>query len=649
MQFLSSHKRLTFILAPILILLIFSVIYGIHTISPTENESYRTHLLESMEQASSFSQFTNALFCYEVTSDSITTAYTLKDPSAYKIPELSPTITSFSYKGYNEGKEKQSESQLLTLLSDTLNRFDASDLDESEQITYSLLENQFNLNKELRKYAYYEDLLGATSGVQANLPVTLSEYPIRTETDVKIYLSLLTQIPGYFEDIIRYEKHRTSLNYTSPSFLLSETKDGLTSIIDSLKTENNCFADTFNERIQLIEGLSEKKIEQYKEQNLSYIQKYVLPAYKALEEYINVALSGVSGGDSSSTSDSTKINSSGTSKTDTSTAAETTTNENYIPDLNTPYGLSILPDGAAYYSLLAANNTGSDKSVEELIFITEQALKEALGDVLNIALSNQDAYLYYCENPMNTYYESPEAILESLSLMIREDYPILKDTPSYRIKSVPDSLAQSVSPAFYMIPAIDDYTNNTIYINSLYTNTENGNMFTTLAHEGFPGHLYQTVYFNAANPDAIRQILNYPGYVEGWATYVEINAFTFLDYPLEGDSLCRLYQDETIINLAISSRIDMGVNYQSWTLADVNNFFEKNGFNSYYAADIYSYVVEAPSVYLRYFIGYLEIMELKGAYKKLQMENYSEKDFHKKLLDIGPADFETLEKYLLNY
>ena len=639
MHFLSSHKRLTFILAPILLLLlIFSVIYGIHTISPTENESYRTHLLESIEQASSFSEFTNALFCYEVTSDSITTAYTLKDPSAYEIPELSPTITSFSYKGYNESKEKQSESQLLTLFSDTLNRFDVSDLSEPEQITYSLLEHQFNLNKELCKYAYYEELLGATSGIQANLPVTLSEYPLRTETDVKTYLSLLTQIPGYFEDVIRYEKHRTSLNYTSPTFLLNETKDGLTSIIDSLKTENNCFADTFNERIQQIEGLSDKKIEQYKEQNLSYIKKYVLPAYETLNEYVDTVLSDASGSNTPDTINSTRTNVSET----------TTANKIYLPDLNTSYGLSTLPNGTTYYSLLAASGTGSDKSVEELISMTEQALKKALGNVLNVAIADPDAYLYYCENPMDTYYESPEAILEALSLMIREDYPVLKETPSYRIKSVPNSLAQSVSPAFYMIPSIDDYANNTIYINSLYTNTENGNLFTTLAHEGFPGHLYQTVYFNDTNPDKIRQLLDYPGYVEGWATYVEINAFTFLDYPLEGDSLCRLYQNETIINLALSSRIDMGVNYQNWTLSDVSNFFEENGFNSYYAADIYSYVVESPSVYLRYFIGYLEIMELKDAYKKLQMENYSEKEFHEKLLDIGPADFETLEKYMLN-
>ena len=155
MHFLSSHKRLRFVLTSILILLLlFPVIYGIHTISPTENESYRTQLLERIEQASSFSEFTNALFCYEVTSDSISTAYTLKTPSAYGIPELSPTITSFSYKGYNESKEKQSDTQLITLFSDTLNHFESINLMEPEQITYSLLEHQFLLDKQFSKYAY---------------------------------------------------------------------------------------------------------------------------------------------------------------------------------------------------------------------------------------------------------------------------------------------------------------------------------------------------------------------------------------------------------------------------------------------------------------------------------------------------------------
>lgn len=664
MHFLSNHKRLTFILLSLLtLLLVSSIIYGVLTISPTDNESYRTSLLEKMEQASSFGEFTNALFCYEVTSDSITTAYTLKNPSAYQIPELSPRLTSFSYKEYEQDRKKQSDTNIMKLLSNTLKQYEANDLNEQEQITCCLLQDYFDLNMELSKYAYYEELLGVTSGVQANLPVTLGEYPLHTEENVKNYLSLLTQIPDYFKNVISYEKHRTSLGFSSPDFLLNETRDGLSAIIESLNTENNCFTDTFDERINEIAGLSDKKIAAYQDRNQDYVKKYVLPAYENLYHYVDTALlAGDQKEPSTQVSDTTETVTTDTVMFTTGSATprlpapsitkkvnsqSSSASGNYAPDLHTAYGLSTLPNGDHYYSLLVKSNTGSDKSVTDLITLTDQTLKQVLGDVLNIALTDPEAYLYYCENAMDTYYESPEAILEALSLMIHQDYPVLKKAPSYRIKSVPDSLAQSVSPAFYMIPAIDDYTNNTIYINSLFTNAENGNLFTTLAHEGFPGHLYQTVYFNDTHPDAIRQLLNYPGYVEGWATYVEMNAFTFLDYPLPGDSLCRLYQDETIINLALCSRIDMGVNYEGWTLSDVNQYFEDNGFNSYYGADVYSYVVESPATYLRYFIGYLEIKNLKEEYKNEKMENYTEKDFHKDFLDIGPGDFTTIRKHLL--
>ena len=615
MHFNTSHRRFILILLPFLIVsLTLSILYGIHIISPTDNESYHTRLLEQMEQASSFSEFTNALFCYETTSDSITTAYTLKNPAAYNIPALEPDLTSFSCRDYQ--KENQSSQNILGFLSDNLKRFSDSELTESEQITYSLLTNNINLSKAVSKYPFYEELLGSSSGVQANLPVTLGEYPLRNEEDVKTYLNLLKQVPAYFEDVISYEEQRNKKGLCTPDFLLLSSKEKMETMLDGFHNDDNSFIDTFNERISKVEGLSGRKQQHYKKQNENYVKKYVISAYENLYQYMEKRL-------------------------------ESTSTDNLVPDSSTAYGLSSLPDGDKYYSLLVKSATGSSRPVTELISMTEQALSQALGEVLNIAITDQKSYFYYCENSLETYYQSPEVILEALSLMIREDYPVLNNTPTYQVKNVSESLASSLSPAFYMIPAIDDYQNNTIYINALYTNEENGNLFTTLAHEGFPGHLYQTVYFNDTHPDSVRQSLNYPGYVEGWATYVEMNAFTFLDYPLEGDSLCRLYQADTIINLALCSRIDMGVNYEGWTLADTCKFFEDNGFNSTYAADVYTYVVETPANYLSYFIGYLEILDLKEAYKNQEMENYSEKDFHKKLLDIGPADFETIRKEML--
>lgn len=662
MQFSLKQKSHPVMIPFVLLLITGSIIISCHIITPTDNANYHTGLLEKIEYARTFSDFTNALFCYEATTDSITTAYTLKNPADYDIPVLPAKLTSFTYHQYNKDKIEKKNEKLLTLLSDQLSQYDKSSLSKDEQLTYTLLSRHFDLNKQLASYAYYEELLGATTGVQANLPVTLGEYPIRNEQDIKTYLSLLSQIPDYFDNVILYEKHRKEIGYITPDFLLNDTLDGLTSLIEGLKQDNNCFAETFDERVTTLNSIPDEKVAKYCQQNREYIAKYVIPSYEKLRDFVKSNITKKSDTTSpddtaakqkitsneQENNDSEQKNTSNEQSDTTSLTESSSRNLGYIPDPATAYGLASLPDGADYYALLVKSNTGSDRSITELISMTELSLKAALGNVLNIALTDQEAYLYYCDNPLKTYYENPEAILEALSLLCRESYPVLENTPTYTIKSVPDSLASHLSPAFYMIPAIDDFTDNTIYINQLYTSAENGNLFTTLAHEGFPGHLYQTVYFNSSNPPAVRQILNYPGYVEGWATYVEMNSFHYIDYPLEGNSLSTLYQSDTIIGLALSSRVDLGVNYEGWTLNDVNKFFEDNGFNSYYAADVYAYVVEAPATYLRYFIGYLEIEQLKKDYKNQEMENCSEKEFHKKLLDIGPADFKTIREYLLN-
>ena len=117
--------------------------------------------------------------------------------------------------------------------------------------------------------------------------------------------------------------------------------------------------------------------------------------------------------------------------------------------------------------------------------------------------------------------------------------------------------------------------------------------------------------------------------------------------PKDKPSLCSYYLADTIISLALSSRIDLGVNYENWCLNDVNQFFHKYGFQSYYAADLYAYVIENPATYLRYFIGFLEIEQLKQDFMTQKGTIASEKAFHKQLLDIGPGDFNTIRNYLL--
>mgnify|MGYP004654751751 FL=1 len=594
-----------------LVIVLSATIIGTHFTYPVINESYQTSLLSKMEHAKNFEEFCNSLFCYEITSDTVTTAYTVENPAAYDIPSLIPDLTSFSYKSYQNSF--QSSDYTNNLITRTLNSFDSSSLSDKEQLTYNLLKNTLSLNSKLNNYPYYSELLGSSTGIQASLPITLGEYPLHSKNDIQTYFQLIKQVPDYFNDVIEYENERESLHLLSKECIYPGTFQSLSTILEGLKGEDNAFIDTFNERIQQIPELTKKQQNDYRNKNKHYVETYIIPAYESLYDYL---------------------------------AAKSPSK--MTPDENTSYGLSNLPQGKDYYTLLVKQSTGSSKTPEELITLTENTLKDAIGNVVNTAMENPDLYTYYCNNEAKSYYENPQSILEALSLLMRTDYPALSTTPDYEIKNVSDSLATSSSPAFYMIPPIDNTRGETIYINPLFTNNENGNLFTTLAHEGFPGHLYQTVYFNNTNPNPIRQILNYPGFVEGWATYVELNSYQYMEYPSSMESLCKLYQGDTIISLAISSRIDLGVNYENWTLSDVKKFFENNGFNSYYANNLYTYVVESPANYLSYFIGCLEIQELKNEYQLMHKDTYSEKEFHKKLLETGPCDFDTLKKYILN-
>ena len=61
---------------------------------------------------------------------------------------------------------------------------------------------------------------------------------------------------------------------------------------------------------------------------------------------------------------------------------------------------------------------------------------------------------------------------------------------------------------------------------------------------------------------------------------------------------------------------------------------------------IYKYIVEEPTNYLKYYLGYLEILDLQEEARNLWGANYEIYDFHKFMLDYGPADFATLREQM---
>ena len=171
-------------------------------------------------------------------------------------------------------------------------------------------------------------------------------------------------------------------------------------------------------------------------------------------------------------------------------------------------------------------------------------------------------------------------------------------------------------------------------------------LFTTLAHEGYPGHLYQTVYYSATKHPPIRDLLSFGGYTEGWATYCEMLSYYYS--PLSHDMATLLQHNASVI-LGLYALADMGIHYDGWTLAETVAFFRTYGItNEKTIEDIFDLIVADPGNYLKYYIGYVEFLELKKLAIKTWGDDFTQNQFHQCILDTGPAPFEILQKQIKN-
>lgn len=533
-----------------------------------------------------FQQFTKQLFCQELSSNTISLHYTLKNPEEYDIQENNVSFGTF----------KTDSTEVLASvenLEEVLKTFDYDKLSVENSLTYDVLKSYLKMTEHMAAYTLYDEPLGLVSGIQTQLPVILSEYQFYEPSDVDIYLQLMETTPEYFESLIQFEQQKSKAG-----LFMSEEMAG--KVIEQCKAfrdmgESNYLYSTFVERIQTVTSLSEKEKSAYVQKNAKMMEEYVLPAYDTLIGAIE------------------KLSSSGKNSK----------------------GLCFLPKGKDYYELVVEAATGSDRSVEEIRDMTRRQMMEdlkAMERVMNISEKEVNAAI-----PQN-----PVSILQDLQTKITTSFPELADT-SYEVKYVPEAMQEHLSPAFYMIPAIDAYDENVIYVNE----AQMGNtmtLFTTLAHEGYPGHLYQTVYFANTNPDPIRTILNFGGYVEGWATYAEMCSYYLA--PLTKDQAILLQKNSSIL-LGLYTLADIGIHYDGWSREDTVAFYKQYGIGEEETVDqIYNLILGSPGNYLKYYVGYVEFLELKKDWVKEYGSNASQKEFHKAVLDAGPAPFKVVEKYM---
>lgn len=556
----------------------------------------RNHIFSEDSQ---FRSFTREVFQKEVSGSMLTLHYSLADPEKKNITRPAPTLGTVSYD--NTASIHQCQEYLKKLLS-----FSYSDLSRENRLTSDMLLLYFHTSEASLQNGFPEEILSPTLGIQAQLPVLLAEYAFYKEQDISDYLNILVSIEPYFESILQYEQERAHQGYFMSDTTLDRILEQCREFVKD--PENNYMLDVFSQKLKEYGKFTDPEQNELMKRHKEILLNKVIPAYEKLIIGLN-ALRG-SG--------------------------------------KNPMGLTYYKKGQKHYEYLLQAETGCYDSVKKI----QQRLYEQLADDtarIQMMLKEQPSLLQKMNKETDLDTFQPTKALQILQKKSEKDFPALPETVSPDIRYVHKSMEAYSSPAFYLTPPLDTGSPNVIYINPS-SQTSNLELFTTLSHEGFPGHLYQTVYFGSCDPDDIRYLITSSGYVEGWATYVESYGYQYatdyLDDPAASDLTALAWMNRSI-NLCIYSLMDIGIHYHGWTPDAAASFLKNFGItDTSVVQEIYQYIVETPGNYLKYYLGYLNFLDLRQKWQDTLGEHFDLKKFHQKILETGPVSFPVLQKYM---
>ena len=556
---------------------------------------------DALKEQQEFEQYLDDYFKDVVTDDTLTYNYTIKDGADYGLEEPEVTLGDPGMTAEEIGQDKEEFEGWVK----KLDAIDRSCLTEDQKLTYDVLDEYFEVSAGIFDNVYLYEPFSPMRGLQANIATNFTDYRFDDKGDVERYIELLGQIPDYFAEYLDFEQEKSEKGYFMSDAVcdkvISQCKDFVAD------KENHFMVTTFNDNIDALDFLTDEEKAEYKEANKQAVVNSLLPAF----ENVAAVLSGLKG---------------------------TGTNDG---------GICNYDGGKEYYEYLLKNFAGTAKSPEEVIDMLDTELQKLMVSLYQYYLGNQAAYEYFAANydsifaatDQMTASEMVDKMMETAS----EHYPDA-GTINYKAEALDKNLETIMDDvlAYYMAPAIDDPDNNLIRVNGLHTD----GMWTTLAHEGYPGHMLQNAYYMSTDPEPVRTLMNFLGYKEGWAMYACYDSLYYYEYeePEYGDTIAALYQLNDEMSYLMMGRVDLGINYEGWTLQDTADYLTKNGMDGSAAQELYTTMVGDPAVYQSYSTGYYEMKELRDYAEEKMGDDFDLKTFNTIILETGPCQFDILKE-----
>ncbi len=490
----------------------------------------------------------------------------------------------------------QEEIDLLVDEYNELIAFDPDSLSYTQQYNYDVF--RYSLLESLTgEYFYkYGLIFSDANSLSEGIITSLMEFGFYDEESVDDYITLLKEVPDYINQAIEYSKkqsedglyHSDTMLDAEVTYIKSIIEDDGQSLIDSFKT-NSPYLDKYDEVVNII--------------------KYdVCDAFNSLYDYV-LTLYG---------------------KGDDASLQLCNIDENY-----------------AEYTLLV--NTSTNGNLADVFTELFNYYADTVNAFFKAYQEDEDLYnnylLYVSSKESEPLNLSSKEMLEYLNNNIGERYK--KIDTSYEISEL--TTLGSSTVGYYVSAPLDDLNRNVIRLNASKSDIEGISAYETLAHEGFPGHLYQHCYYQQTNPHKFRSTQFFIGYTEGYADLASLDAFEMLNFPDENMITCAKIDSMTFNSHIILSIIDIAVNYMGYDLDALKDLMEEMNLSSDYAEDYYKTVISMPGVFCRYGVGFIKHYNIRENAKDELGDNFDYIAYSDAILKNGELPFVLLEGAVQEY
>jgi len=295
-----------------------------------------------------------------------------------------------------------------------------------------------------------------------------------------------------------------------------------------------------------------------------------------------------------------------------------------------------------YYRLLMEQNTSSNFAAERIIGLLDGLLEQAITgmDAARALNPNVEEDFFGLALSKGTIQENMD-YLKSVSPTV---FPALPGH-TLSLEILPESMSFINAAAYYLSQPVDDYYHNIIRVNPAFAESDPSLMY-TLAHEGYGGHLLESVFNGHSGMGKLRRIMSMIAWGEGFAEYAA------------GQLLRATGFDEALVDYAVhnmafefgfAARVEIGIFHEGWTTDDLSGFIEDYYGYRWDEEEIqlyYEQIFASKYTFIRYAAGNAFFRELRDITETELDDSFDVREYHTLLLDIGYSPLNIFEEVI---